>query len=252
MMRFSLLSLFALFLCTQTPVLGNEARTPPKVDWSFKKAFGTYKRDELQRGFQVYKEVCATCHSMQHLRYEKLSALGFSPEEIKAIASNYEVPGPLNDEGEPTKKKAESKDFFAPPYANQKAARAANNGAYPVDLTLITKARKYGADYIQALMIGYEDAPSDFKLMTGMHYNVYFPGHQIAMPAPLAENQVTYADGTAATKLQMAHDIATFLSWAAEPEMEYRKQMGLKVLMYLAIFTALMFAMMRRVWKDVH
>lgn len=234
-----------------SPLQANEGPTPPSMGWSFKNLFGTFDRAKLQRGFQVYSEVCAVCHGLHLVRYDKLEALGYTHAEIKAIAGKHEVPGPLNDEGEPTKRKAEPRDPFVSPYPNEKAARAANNGAYPPDLSLIVKARPHGADYIYALLIGYAQAPENFQLMQGMHYNTYFPGHQIAMPAPLTDNQVTYGDGTKATVHQMASDLVTFLAWTAEPELEHRKQLGLKVMMYLAFFTVLMFFLMRKTWKNV-
>lgn len=246
------LLLSTLFAQNATAAEGpSVAKIPPKINWSFDGPFGTFDRAELQRGFQVYKQVCATCHALEWLRYEKLSALGFTEEEIKAIASEYEVAGPLNDDGEPTVRPAEKGDYFAKPFPNQKAARAANNGAYPPDLSLITKARKHGADYIYALLTGYIKPPEGFHLMQGMHYNIYFDGHQIAMPPPLAEGIVTYADGTPATIQQMARDVSVFLAWASEPEMEERKKLGLKVMIYLAFFTLLMFLLMRRIWKGV-
>jgi ubiquinol-cytochrome c reductase cytochrome c1 subunit len=224
---------------------------PPKVSWSFNGPFGTFNRAELQRGFQVYTEVCSVCHALTYLRYEKLKALGFSEEEIKAIAAQHDVPGPLNDEGDPTMRKATPGDFFARPYPNDQAARAANNGSLPPDLSLITKARPHGSDYVYALLTGYSNTPKNFSLMTGMHYNQYFPGHQIAMPAPLSDRQVTYADNTPATIQQMSHDVTVFLSWAAEPEMERRKQLGVQVLIYLIAFSFLMYLLMRQTWKTI-
>jgi len=229
----------------------NDAEKPPAVTWSFNKLWGTFDRASLQRGFQVYKQVCATCHSVKYMRYEKLSALGFSEAEIKAIASEHEVPGPINDNGEPTTRKATPADFLPSPFPNDQAARAANNGALPPDLTLMAKAREFGTNYIQALLTGYVNPPKDFHLVEGMHYNKYFPGHQIAMPAPLMDNQVEFADGTKATIHQMAHDVTTFLAWTAEPEMEARKQLGLKVIIYLIVFSAMLYVLKRRAWKDV-
>ena len=227
------------------------AKTPSKNSWSFNGPFGVFDRAALQRGFQVYKEVCSTCHSLEHMRYEKLQALGFSKAEIKAIAASVEIPGPLNDEGEPTRKPADPGDYFAKPYPNEKAARAANNGGYPVDLSLIIKARKYGADYLFALLRGFVKAPSTFHLMPGMYYNPYFEGHQIAMAPPLAEGIVSYSDGTPATIEQMAHDVTNFLAWASEPEMEERKRLGVKVLIFLSFFTLLLFILMRRTWHGI-
>lgn len=236
-----------------SPVWG-EGHGPklPKVKWSFEGPLGTFDRAALQRGFQVYKEVCSVCHALEHLRYEKLGALGFSKDEVKAIAAAYEVPGPLNDEGEPTTRKADPGDFFARPYKNDKQARSANNGALPVDQSLIVKARVGGPNYVYGLLTGYTELPNGFQLMKGMHYNKYFAGHQIAMPAPLRDGQVTYSDGTQATVDQMSRDVTTFLAWAAEPEMEYRKEMGVKVLIFLSIFTLMLIGLLRRIRAQGH
>lgn len=242
--------LVILALCF--PSVGNaadDAAPLPDKEWHFLGPFGTFDRGSLQRGLQVYKEVCASCHGLRHLRYEKLKALGLTQEQIKAFASAYEVPGPINDDGEPTKRPATPADTFAEPYENEQAARAANNGALPPDLSLMVKARPGGATYLYYLLLGYEDPPQGFELSPGMNYNKYYPGHQIAMTKQLhGEGQVTYIDGTKATIQQMAEDITTFLAWAAEPEMETRKRMGLMVLLFLTTFVAMMYVVMRRIW----
>lgn len=224
---------------------------PPKQGWQFNRLFGTFDRAALQRGFQVYQEVCASCHGLKQVRYGKLMALGFKEAEAKAIAKAHEVPS-VDEEGNPTKIPASLGDHMSGPYANVQAARAANNGAVPPDLSLIVKARPYGADYVYALLTSFRNPPRDVKLMPGMHYNLYFPGHQIAMAPPLSEGQVTYADGTKATVAQMAHDVTTFLAWAAEPEMEERRRMGVKVILFLMVFAAMLYGVMRRTWKEVN
>lgn len=239
------------FCCMSTAVIAADQVVPPKHSWSFAGPLGTYDRAALQRGFQVYKEVCSTCHSMHQLSYRNLSALGFSKAEVKAIARAYEVPGGVNDEGEAVTKQAEPHDRFFKPYANDQMARSANNGALPPDLSLITKARAHGADYVRALLIGYEGAPAGFALTPGMYYNKYFPGSQIAMIPPLKEGLVSYSDGTKATVDQMATDVVTFLAWAAEPEMEERKQLGVRVLIFLGVFFAFMFALYKRTWRSI-
>jgi ubiquinol-cytochrome c reductase cytochrome c1 subunit len=150
------------------------------------------------------------------------------------------------------KRPAQPSDRFVSPFANEKAARAANGGAYPVDLSLITKAREHGPDYVFALLTGYKDAPAGVKLQQGMNYNVYFPGQQVAMPPPLSDGAVAFADGTQASVAQMARDVVTFLSWAAEPEMEARKQMGIKTILFLIVLSGLLYAVKRKVWRDVH
>lgn len=223
----------------------------PKQDWSFHGPFGTYDRAALQRGFQVYKQVCSACHSMHQLSYRNLRDLGFSKAEVKAIARAYDVPGGINDEGEPFTKPADPHDRFLNPYANDQAARAANNGALPPDLSLVTKARAHGADYVKALLTGYGEPPAGVHVAQGMHYNLYFPGHQIAMTPPLQEGIVAYSDGTKATVEQMASDVVTFLSWAAEPELEQRNRMGVRVFIFLGVFFGFMFALYKRTWRGI-
>jgi ubiquinol-cytochrome c reductase cytochrome c1 subunit len=241
----------ALVLGAAPAFAAAEAPAPPKQDWSFNGIFGTFDRAELQRGFQVYQDVCAGCHSLYHVAYRDLAALGFSEEEVKAIAAQKQV-SDLNDQGETTERAARPSDKFVRPFPNERAARAANNGAYPPDLSLVTKAREKGPDYVRALLIGYEEPPADFKLQEGMQYNKYFPGHQIAMPPPLSEGAVTYADGTPATPEQMAHDVTAFLHWAAEPNLEERHQMGIKVLLFLLAATVIFYAAKRRIWAELH
>ncbi|UCH73838.1 MAG: cytochrome c1 [Rhodospirillales bacterium] len=225
----------------------------PDRDWSWNGPLGSFDRAELQRGLQVYTEVCASCHSLRLLAYRNLAALGYGEEEIKAYAANYEVEDGPNDQGEMFLRAAIPSDRFVPPFANEQAARAANNGAYPPDLSLMTKARKNGANYVFALLTGYQDEPPEgFQLMDGMYYNKVFPGHQIAMAPPLFEDGVEYADGTEATVERMAADTTAFLAWAAEPELEDRKSMGIWVLSVLAILFVMTVAVKRQVWSDVH
>ncbi len=224
----------------------------PKQKWSFNGPFGTFKKDALQRGFQVYKEVCSTCHSMKHLAYRNLNALGFNEAEIKAIAAEHEITNAQpNLDGQMFKRKALPSDTFVSPYDNDNAARAANNGAFPPDQSLLVKARVGGADYLYALLVGYQSPPDGERVDAGRHYNIYFPGNQISMAPPLTEGQVTYADGTKATVAQMSHDVVTFLAFAAEPEMEQRKRMGVKVMIYLAVMTVIFYLTMRKIWAGV-
>jgi ubiquinol-cytochrome c reductase cytochrome c1 subunit len=229
-----------------------EDAAPPHQHWSFQGLFGTYDRAALQRGYQVYKDVCAACHGLTYVYYRHLKDLGFNDDEVKALAGGYEVTDGPNDQGEMFKRPAQPSDRFVSPFANEKAARAANGGAYPVDLSLITKAREHGPDYVFALLTGYKDAPAGVKLQQGMNYNVYFPGQQVAMPPPLSDGAVAFADGTQASVAQMSRDVVTFLSWAAEPEMEARKQMGIKTILFLIVLSGLLYAVMRKVWRDVH
>ncbi len=242
----------AMFLFAATPSHASESNIVlPKNNWSFDGPFGTYDRAAAQRGFQVYKEVCAACHSLSLVAYRNLADLGYNEAEIKAIAAQATVKDGPNDEGDMFERPGRPSDKFVSPYANKQSARAANNGAAPPDLSLITKSRVGGADYLHALLIGYEPAPADFKLSPGMHYNKYFAGHQIAMPAPLSEGQVTYADGTKASVDQMSQDVATFLTWAAEPEMEHRKRTGVRVLAFLAVLAGLFYMSKRKLWSAV-
>jgi ubiquinol-cytochrome c reductase cytochrome c1 subunit len=229
-----------------------EIPAPPEVHWSFQGIFGVFDHASARRGFQVYKEVCSVCHSMNLLAYRNLEGLGFTENEVKAIAASVQVPAEPDDNGDVKDRPGKPSDFFKPPFANSQAARAANNGALPPDLSVIVKARKGGATYIHGLMIGFVNPPADFKLQDGMNYNEYFPGHQIAMPQPLQDNSVTYADGTPATLDQEAQDVSTFLAWAAEPELEQRHETGVKVILFLIVLTALVYAYKRKVWAKVH
>jgi ubiquinol-cytochrome c reductase cytochrome c1 subunit len=223
----------------------------PHQQWSFGGLFGTFDRGELQRGFQVYNNVCSACHSARLLAYRNLREIGFSEDQVKKIAAAKEVRDGPNDAGEMFNRPGAPADKFVKPFPNDKAARAANNGALPPDLSLIVKARKGGADYIYALMTGYKQAPAGATVPEGMSYNAYFPGHNIAMPNPLSEGAVEYADKTKATVDRMARDVTVFLAWAAEPEMEARKRMGVKVLLFLLILTGMLYAVKRKIWADV-
>lgn len=224
----------------------------PSHDWSFSGVFGTFDRAALQRGFQVYQEVCSGCHALSYVAYRNLEALGYNEAEIKAIAAEVEVEDGPNDEGEMFFRPAKPSDRFVSPFPNEQAARAGNNGAYPPDLSLIIKARANGANYVRALLIGYGDAPADASIPDGMYYNTYFAGNQIAMAPPLIEDGVEFGDGTSATVAQQAEDLVTFLAWAAEPEMEERKTAGVMTILFLLVFTGLLYASKRKIWADVH
>ncbi len=227
-----------------------EVVPPPNQDWGFEGPFDTFDRAALQRGFQVYQEICSACHALEHLSYRHLAALGFNLDEIKAIAAAKVVPD-FNDQGEPIMRPALPTDMFVDPFPNEKAARAANDGSLPADLSLIIKSRKSGADYVYALLTGYEKAPTGFDLAEGKYYNKYFPGHMIAMAPPLHDGAVTYSDGTKATTQQMTRDVVEFLAWAGEPETEERRQTGIKVILYLVFMTILFYLAKRRIWKRV-
>ena len=225
-----------------------------KVDWSFKSFFGKFDRASLQRGYQVYNEVCASCHSVKYLSYRNLAEKGgpeFSEEEAKAIASNFEVTDGPDSNGEMFTRPARLSDKFVPPYANDQEAKAANGGAYPPDMSVLVKARKGGADYIYSLLLGYEDPPADIKLDDGVYYNKYMYGNKIKMSAPLSDDIVEYSDGTESTVDQMAKDVTTFLAWAAEPELEERHKIGVKVIIYLLLLTVLVYLSMKKIWSRI-
>jgi len=224
----------------------------PTQKWAHTGFFGTFDRAELQRGFQVYKEVCAACHAMHQIRYRNLAGIGLSEAEIAAIAKEYEVTDGPNDEGEMFQRPARASDRFKSPFPNQQAARAANGGAYPPDLSLIAKNRVGGENYVYALLTGYKETPpAGVTLMDGMYYNDWFPGHQIGMAPPLSDDRVTYADGTKATLAQQAHDVSVFLAWAASPHLEARNSLGVKVMIFLIILAGLLYATKRKVWRDI-
>ncbi len=229
-----------------------EAIHIPDARFSFEGLFGTFDRAATQRGLLVYKQVCSSCHGMKQLSYRHLTEIGLSDAQVRAIAASFEVTDGPNDEGAMFERPGRPSDRFRSPFPNENAARAANNGAYPPDLSVMTKAREGGADYIHALLTGYADPPAGMTMQSGMNYNKYFPGHQIAMAAPLSEGQVEYTDGTKPTVEQMSHDVATFLAWAAEPEMERRKQMGVKIILFLTILGGLAYAVKRKVWSGLH
>lgn len=226
----------------------------PHQEWSFNSIFGTYDEAELKRGFQVYSEVCSACHSMSLLSYRHLSGIGLSDDEIKAVAAAVQVTGGPNDEGEMFERAGMPSDRFKAPFPNEQAARAANNGALPPDLSLMCKARAGGPDHTYAILTGYEEPPADFKLSEGMSYNRYFAAgaFQIAMPPPLSDGAVTFADGTGASVPQMAQDVSAFLCWAAEPNLNDRHRMGVAVMLFLIVLTACLYAVYRKVWSDLH
>ena len=223
-----------------------------KTNWSFKGIFGVFDRASLQRGYQVYQEVCSGCHSAQHLSYRNLSEKGgpeFSVEEAKAIAAQFEVEDGPNSDGEMFTRLGRLSDKFVKPYPNVEASTAANGGAYPPDMSVLAKARKGGADYIYSLLLGYEEAPTGFELDEGVYYNKYMSGNRIKMLAPLSDGLVEYSDGTQSTTAQMAKDVTTFLVWAAEPHLESQHRMGFKVIIYLIILLTLVYMSKQKVWS---
>jgi ubiquinol-cytochrome c reductase cytochrome c1 subunit len=228
-----------------------EAIVLPQQKWGFGGLFGTFDRASAQRGLQVYKEVCAACHGLRHVAYRNLMDLGLSEDQVKALAAEVQVRDGPNDAGEMFDRPGRPSDRFRSPFANENAARAANNGAYPPDLSVITKARADGWNYMHALLTGYADPPEGMTMMAGMNYNKYFPGFQIAMVNPLSDDRVTYIDGTPATVDQMARDVTTFLAWAAEPELEQRRAMGVRIILFLLVLTVLAYMVKKRIWADL-
>ena len=205
-----------------------------------------------QRGFQVYKEVCSTCHPVKHLYYRDLEELGYTEDQVKGFAAQYQVTDGPNDEGQMYQRPARPSDKFVPPFPNDQAARAANNGALPPDLSLIVKAREGGPDYVFGILTGFKDPPPGFKLGDGMYYDEYFSGHQIKMPPPLSDGQETFADGAPNKLPDEAHDVVTFLTWAAEPNLDDRHRMGLKVILFLIVAAGIFYAAKRKIWAQVH
>jgi len=244
------------------PTAEHEFHLPPKeLHLASDGPLGRFDRQQVQRGFQVYKEVCSACHSLRLVAFRDLTEIGFTEPEVKAIAKQWaiEVPSINPETGEPATRKATPADKFPSPYANETAARAANNNALPPDLSLMTKARHEGPAYIHSLLTGYQAQPAkllkefpDSKTPPSLHYNPYFANLNVAMPPPLvAEGQVTYSDGTKATVDQMAQDVSAFLVWTAEPKLEARHRAGFAVVIFLLIATTLGFLAYRNVWAGV-
>jgi ubiquinol-cytochrome c reductase cytochrome c1 subunit len=249
-----LLTIFVLISFSTSQSYSAEKVKLLETDWSFKGLFGKFDRGSLQRGYQVYTEVCSSCHSMKYLSYRNLGEKGgpeFSEAVVKAIAASFEVTDGPNSDGEMFERPGKLSDKFVKPYDNVKAAQAANGGAYPPDMSVLVKARGGGVDYIYSLLQGYEEAPNGMTLDEGVHYNKYIYGNKIKMAAPLSEGIVEYGDGTEATVEQMSKDITTFLMWAAEPHLESRHRMGFKAIVYLIILTILVYFSMKKIWSRV-
>jgi ubiquinol-cytochrome c reductase cytochrome b/c1 subunit len=248
--------------------------TPPSLSWSFAGPFGKFDQGQLQRGYKVYKEVCSACHSMNLVHYRNLTdpgGPGFSVAQAEALASEIKVKDGPNDAGDMFERPGRVADKFPSPFPNENAARAANGGAAPPDLSLMAKARGYergfpqfifdaftqfqekGPNYIHAILTGFEDSPPEGVTMPeGSTYNKYFPGHAMKMPNPLADDQVTYDDGTPQKVDQYAKDVSAFLMWAAEPKLEERKRIGFQVMIFMVILAGLLYFTKKAVWADAH
>lgn len=254
------------------PANAAEQVAPPRSSWSFAGPFGTFDRAQLQRGLKVYREVCQACHGLTYVAFRNLAdpgGPGFTRAQAAAIAGEYKIQDGPNDAGEMFEREGRPADYFPSPFANDAQARAANNGIVPPDLSVIAKARTYergfpwfivdaftqyqehGADYVAALLQGYEDPPAGTTLPPGAHYNRYFPGNSIAMPNPLSNGQVQYTDGTPETVENYARDVTAFLAWAAEPHMESRKRIGFQVIIFLIVFSGMLYFVKKRVWAGV-
>jgi len=247
-------SLIILFSTVSLSIQAAEKVEYLKTDWSFKGLFGKFDRAALQRGYQVYTEVCSSCHSMKYLSYRNLAEKGgpeFSEAEAKVIAASFEVKDGPNADGEMFTRPGKLSDKFVMPYDNVQAAQAANGGAYPPDMSVLVKARGGGVDYIYSLLQGYEDPPTGVTLDDGVYYNKYMYGNKIKMANQLSDGLVEYSDGTRATVEQMSKDVTTFLMWSAEPHLESRHQMGFKAILYLIILTILVYFSMKKIWSRV-
>jgi ubiquinol-cytochrome c reductase cytochrome b/c1 subunit len=265
----------ALVFGTPTPAAAQEHEQPipPANKWSFAGVFGHYDPGQLQRGFKVYQSVCQTCHSLKLVAFRTLGSEGgpdFSEAEVAAIAAMYKVKDGPNDQGDMFDRPGRPADFFPPPFPNDAAARFANNGALPPDMSVLAKARQFergfpgflvdivwpyqelGPDYIVAVLKGYAPKPADMTMPAGMQYNTYFPGHAIGMPPPLLDGVVSYTDGAPETVDQYAKDVSAFLMWAAEPKLDERKRTGFQVLIYLVILAGLLYFTKKKLWHDVH
>lgn len=265
------LSLCLLYCASNIAIAAESTQVPPRQQWQSDGIFGSLDKKSAQRGLQVFSEVCAACHSLRLVSFRHLKGIGYGEEQIKAFAANYSVPAEPDENGEINERPAIPADPFPAPYANEAEARSLNNGAYPPDLSLIVKARNRGnnnfflnladalsgsgatsgSDYLYALLTGYETPPSDTTMQENMHYNTWFPSHQIAMPDPLSEGQVEYTDGTPATVAQMARDVTTFLAWTSEPELEKRHSMGIRVIAFLLVLLGLVIAAKRALWNRI-
>jgi cytochrome c1 len=230
----------------------------PKHEWSFQGPFGTYDRAAAQRGFQVYKDVCAACHSLNLVAYRNLMDLGLTEAQVKGIAAEFQVPD-IGDDGSAIERPARPSDRFKRPFPNEAAAAAANGGKAPPDLSVIVKAREGGPDYVYSLLTSYvpfdkltPQQIKEFNVSKDDNFNLVFPGHRIAMPPPLADDKVQYADGTKATLDQLARDVVEFLAWASEPHLEARNRTGIRVILFMLALAGLMYAVKRQVWADKH
>lgn len=250
--RLMLTSLVLIALLAYSPISKSESLSAPKINWTFDGPFGSFDKGQLQRGFSVYRQVCASCHSLSNVSFRNLKDLGYNDAEVKAIAREYSVEDGPDDSGDLYIRKALPSDNIPDPYDNNKQARLANNGAFPINLSTIIKARSGGADYVAAILTGYVDkAPAGIKVEAGQYYNKYFKGNIIAMPKQLSDDLLEYTDGTPNTAKQYAQDVTAFLAWANEPYMVERKQLGIKVLLFLSFFLIVAVLYQKKIWRKL-
>ena len=250
-MRKAILLSLGLIMASGAALAAGDAGKIKNRDWSFGGILGYYDKAALQRGFQVYREVCASCHGLDYVSFRNLADLGYSEAEVKAIAAEYEVQDGPDDQGEMFTRPAIPADRIPAPFENENAARAANGGAYPPDLSLIIKARPNGANYVYSLLTSYDEAPEEMDVPDGMYYNDAFSGHMIAMAAPLYGEDVEYADGSDNSIEAVSADVVTFLAWTSEPEMEARKRRGLAVLIFLGVMCVMTYRAKKFIWADL-
>ena len=244
---------YIFIISIKTVNASNDVSPPKEIAWSFDGYKGKFDRQSIQRGFKVFKEVCSACHSANALAFRNLTAIGYSIEQAKSMASEYTTQAGPNDEGQIYTRQCGPADHMPGPYANEKEARFVNNGAYPPDLSLIIKARHDGANYVYSLLTGFKElVPDGFQVGENMHYNPYFAGggSQLAMAPPLiSDGQVEFDDGTIGTVDQMSQDVVNFLQWLSEPEMEERKSMGWSVMIFVMVFTVIFYFAKKRIWS---
>ena len=244
--------IISCFVNVQIKASESSGNKIPDHEWSFEGFTGVFDRAALQRGYKVYREVCSGCHSMKLLYYRDLIDIGFSAEQVNIIAADYTILDGPDEEGNMFERPAKPSDRFVEPFANEEEARFNNNGSYPPDLSVITKARKNGVDHLYNLLLGYVEPPENFELGEGMYYNQWFDGNQIAMAQPLDEGYVDYDDGTINSLPQLAEDVVTFLKWSAEPELEERKSLGIKVILFFIVLGFIVFLTKRRLWRNIN
>jgi len=238
-----------VFFAIKTKPQANDSLHPPKYPWNHRFPWQSYDHASIRRGYKVYSQVCASCHSLDRIAYRNLVGTCYTEEEAKELAAERDFLDGPDDQGEMFERPGKLTDYMPRPYPNENAARFANNKAYPPDLSLLTKAREGGENYLFSILTGYRDPPAGIEVKDNLYYNPYFPGGKIAMPQALSDGQLEFEDGTYASISQMSKDVSTFLAWAAEPELDERHKTGLKVLFVLTLMAVPTFYMKRFKWS---